>query len=457
MVDIDLSQLCRFTPKQLVATSTSDKHKYVLFGGSRGPGKSYWLRWALLRLVLIYRRYFGVPNPVVALFCEDYPVLRDRQIVKIKAEFPQAMGTVKSTQEAGLGFYLRGGGMIALRNLDDPSKYQSAEFAAIGVDELTKSSKETFDILRSSLRWPGIPSEWWKFLGATNPGGPGHLWVKSLWVDSVFPTEMEALAPQFAFVPALPDDNPYLEPAYWQMLESLPHALAQAWRYGSWDVFEGQVFAEWRRDLHVIEPDIVPATWTRWRAVDWGYRVPMCCLWFAKDPDSGRIWVYRELYESGLTDPEQAERIRQRTRGNERIQRTYADPSMWTPRTVERQTITSADVFRDYGVPLTKANNDRLIGKRRVHEALAYKMGNGEPVYEDGKPGLQVFTTCRNLIRTLPALPYDDTRVEDVDTDAEDHAYDALRYGLLGRVPGRRAKPKVPGDYWGAARGPVGG
>jgi len=148
-----------FLPKQWEAWDKIWLHRYVLYGGSRGPGKSYWLRRSLLSLH-IYWAAMGLRDVTTGLFCETYPELRDRQISKIKQEFPLWLGEVKSTQEAGLGFYIRedyGGGMIALRNLDDPSKYQSAEFAAIGVDELTKSTKQTFDILRGSLRWPGLP------------------------------------------------------------------------------------------------------------------------------------------------------------------------------------------------------------------------------------------------------------------------------------------------------------
>jgi hypothetical protein len=170
----------------------------------------------------------------------------------------------------------------------------------------------------------------------------------------------------------------------------------------------------------------------------------MCCLWLARDPDNGRTWVYRELYESGLTDPEQAERIREMTPDDERIVYTLADPSMWITRTTEKQAVSSAEVYQRYGVPLMRANNDRIPGWRRVHEALSLD--------GDETPMLQVMSTCRNLIRTLPALPYDPVRIEDVDTDAEDHAADTLRYGLSWRVAQHR--PPTPGkDMFGHVRG----
>lgn len=448
---VRFSELCRFTPKQELATSTARQFKYTLFGGSRGPGKSYWLRWFGLLLLLELKARFGVAAPVVGLFCEDYPILRDRQINKIEREFPPELGTLKATQEEGLGFHLHDGGLLALRNLDKPSKYQSAEFAGVLVDELTKNTLDTFNILRGSLRWAGVPDEWCKFAAATNPGSIGHLWVKDFWLDGLFPPEMESIAHQFAFVPALPDDNPHLDAAYWHMLETLPPDLARAWRWGDWDVFEGQVFGEWRRHLHEVEPFPIPEGARRWRAVDWGYAKPWCCFWLAKcrldfppySPEFERVIVYREAYGRGLTDPEQAERILDLTGDEELISWTLADPSMWTKRTVGKRAISSADVYRDHGVPLKKADNDRLGGKRRVHEALA--------LLPDGQPALLVFKTCRNLIRTLPALPYDEHRIEDVDTDAEDHPYDALRYGLSSPVP-EVVEPVTPKDYWGPAR-----
>jgi hypothetical protein len=421
--------MVKWTPKQAAATAEADAHRYTLFGGARGPGKSYWLRWYLLRYLLQCARH-NLRHVHVGLFCEDYPQLKDRQISKIEMEFPRWLGILQESRHSGLGFHLKpeyGGGVMALRNLDDPSKYQSAEFAAIGVDELTKNPVSTFDVLRGSLRWPGIRNV--RFVAASNPGGIGHLWVKAYWIDRTYPPEMERMANEFSFVRALPDDNPHLDQAYWSMLDTLPRDLARAWRWGEWDVFAGQVFGEWRRDRHVVLPYDIPEHWTRLRAVDWGRHSPWCCLWMARNPDSGRVVVYREAYETGLTDRQQAQRILDMTPPGERISMTYADPSMWTKKTFEDQTFSTADEYGSGGVHVTKADNDRLNGVRKVHTLLA-DLG-------DGLPGLQIFETCPNLIRTLPALVRDAVRSEDVDTDAEDHCYDALRYGLTAVRPAR--------------------
>ena len=436
------TELFNFFPKQLAACDAADTHEYTFYGGSRGPGKSYWLRWYCLQFLSVCKAY-GKRDVVVGLFCDTYKTLTDRQVSKIATEFPRSLGEVKDSKTHGLGFYLRdGGGVIALRNLDDPSKYQGAEFALIAVDELTKIKVETFNLLRGSKRWSGIKNT--RFIAAGNPGGIGHLWVKDYWIDKVYPPEMERLRDEFCFVPALPDDNPHLDKSYWQMLDTLPPTLAKAWRYGEWDVFEGQAFGQWRREKHVIEPIEIPSHWARFRGVDWGRANPFCCLWGAQDPDTGRVIIYRELYQTGLTDTQQARLIGANTPPSEKVNITYADPSMWTKKAFEDVTFSTADEYRKEGIILTKADNDRLTGKRKVDRML------GD--LPDGRPALQIFSTCANLLRTLPALPYDTTNAEDVDSEAEDHAYDALRY-LLTRV---NARPKarvevVKVDYAGAA------
>ncbi len=430
--------LANWTPKQRESVRAADNHRYVLYGGSRGPGKSYWLRWSLLRFLVRTFHDWHLRGVRVGLFCEDYPVLRDRQISKIKAEFAE-FGDIRENKTDGLGFFLKesdGGGMIALRNLDDPSKYKSSEFAAIGVDQLEQNSRETFDILRGSLRWPGI--EGTRFLAACNPGGIGHLWVKQLWVDRQFPPELADKANEFIFVRALPADNPHLAQSYWDELNSLPNSLRRAWVDGDWNVFAGQAFGEWRADVHVIKPFEIPAHWPRWRAVDWGFAQPMCCLWLTHNPDDFRHYVYRELYGTGWTDREQARRIKEMTSSAEHIRWTLADPSMWTQKSHEGLTFSTADEYRAEGVVLTPADNNRLNGIRRVREMLRVV---------DGKPGLRVFETCTNLIRTLPALPYSQVHVEDVDTKTEDHAYDAARYGVM-RAPQKPGRVQVQEDVY---------
>ena len=423
-LDID-TELLKFTPKQMVATRAADSHKYTLFGGSRGPGKSYWLRWYPVRKLLEYAER-GLTGVRFGLFCEDYPSLKDRQISKISVEFPEWLGDLKESKEHGLAYHLHdsyGGGIIALRNLDDPAKYQSAEFGGIAVDELTKNKLDTFNILRGSLRWPGIENP--NFIAATNPGGIGHAWVKKYFIDKDYPAELRPLADAFAFVQALPDDNPHLTPSYWHDLETLPPQLAKAWRYGDWGVFAGQVFKEFDMDRHVCRISDVPEAGSNIRGVDSGYTAPFCTLWGRKELSTGRIWIYREAYHKELTDREQAKLVRDMTTHDESISISFGDPAMWAAKNAGNIVTDAAKEFASMGVPLTKGDNNRVNGVRKIHRLLAN--------LPDGKPGLMIADTCPNLISQMQNLAASDKNPEDVDTNQEDHAYDALRY-LLSNV-----------------------
>src|SRR3990167_6055914 len=177
-------QVPQFQQKQLEAWNhlKSDQVKYLLYGGSAGGGKSYFLRWAaILWGFYLFERY-KTKGVTLGLFCEDYPTLKDRQITKIKREVPEEVGRLIETRDEGYIFESANREFtIMLRNLDDPAKYASVEFAAIFVDELTKNPVETFEDLRFRLRFPGLAHT--KFVAGTNPGSVGHAWVKKLWIE----------------------------------------------------------------------------------------------------------------------------------------------------------------------------------------------------------------------------------------------------------------------------------
>jgi hypothetical protein len=436
--EITIKQLVQWTPKQQQAVDACFSHRFILYGGARGGGKSRWLRWVLVFMLAYWSKFYGLRKIRVGLFCATYPELRDRQISKISAEFPAWLGEIKDTKEDGLCFFMKpayGSGIIALRNLDDPDKYKSAEFAIVAVDELTLvPSKETFDILRGSLRWPGIPEGHTLFLAATNPDGVGNLWVRTLWIERLFPPEMQQISEQFTFIQALPADNPHLDQQYWNDLRSQPPDVQRAWIEGDWYVFTGQVF-QLRPGVHIVTPFEIPEHWIRKAGTDWGYAKPFANLWGAQNPDNGRIVVYREAYETQLSDPRQAELIRNMEAPGEKVRIRYADPSMWAKKTQTNTPTSSADTYAAHGIYLTPAVNDRLNGKRKVDKLLA-------PM-ADGSPGLLIFLTCVNSARTIPSLVYDKTHYEDVNTDGEDHAYDALRYLLTdARDAAKKSAPQ---------------
>src|SRR5262249_622035 len=222
------------------------------------------------------------------------------------------------------------------------------------------------------------------------------------------------------------DDNPAgqrADPTYRLCLENEPEADRRAHLYGDWDVFAGQFFREWRRHRHVCEPFEIPQHWTHRRlAVDFGLGAPFCCLLFVRDEDAWhhdrvvRWYCYRELYGAGYRDDEQAELIADAIEG-ETFTVKVADPSMFN-RQPNGQSI--ASVYARAGVAVTRGNNDRIPGWQSVGRLLADQA--------DSRPGLILFSTCRNATRTFPSLVHDPSKVEDLDTTGEDHAADACRY-----------------------------
>lgn len=230
---VKFSELSKFLPKQKDAQEASKRFKFVLYGGSLGSGKSYWLRWMMVYWLMKLFAKYKMPGIRAGLFCEDYPSLNDRHLSKVRYEFPAWLGKYNEAKHEFTLAPEYGSGVIAFRNLDDPEKYLSVEFAIMGVDEINRNPIVTFRELRKRLRWSGIKEV--KFLAACNPRG--EAWVKNMWVKRMFPPE-ENEQYEFVFVPALPTDNPHLDASYWKSLESLPPAEKKAFLEGNWDSFD---------------------------------------------------------------------------------------------------------------------------------------------------------------------------------------------------------------------------
>ena len=434
MKEVSLRQLINPHPKQERFIQTVDQFKYSLYGGAKGGGKSFILRWIGIRLLLKWARE-GHKKVRGVLFCEDYPALKDRQVTKIQSEFPKWLGTLSDSNIEGLSFVLKpqfGSGVLALRNLDDPSKYASSEFAFAAVDELTKNERKVFDQLRSIIRWPGIEET--KFFAGTNPGEIGHEWVKKLFIDRNLSTE-DPLSNQVCFIPSLPTDNPYNAQTYLEELKRLPEKLRKAYLEGNWDVFEGQYFSEWDKNRHVCNPFPIPGEYKRFRSYDHGRTNPACCKWYALDYD-GRVWVYRELYLIGKNVDEIAFEINRLSEG-ETYQYSMADPAIFAKMGfVDRfggQTI--AETFARYGIQFLPASNRRIDGWNLMHRYLNWS--------QFSPPKLTYFNNCVNSIRTIPTLIHDELKPEDLDSSGEDHSADTDRYFLMSLHERKSMLPKT--------------
>ena len=443
---LTLASLFSRNSRQLAAWKAQCDKRFLLYGGAASGGKSFFLRWWAVGYLIMLAE-LGITRAHVGLFCEDYPSLRDRQISKIEMEFPRELGHLR--QGDTRDFILNesfGGGRILLRNLDDPSKYLSAEFAGVGVDELTRNKERMFHFLRSRLRWPGVARP--RFVGATNPGGEGHAWVKKFWIDREYPAELRALADEFVFVPAKASDNPYITEQYHEDLLTLPPDMAKAYAEGSWDMFEGQYFTVWQPERHVGRrqgSDIVSKHdgkvyriepwWPKWLSLDWGFDHEFAAHWHTTAPD-GRHITYREWVANGLTPRMLGEGLAERSVDadgrQEKIIQFFIGPDAFADRTGES---TIAELIRDVAcrgnrlpVP-AEASTDRVGGWQLLFQLLEADQW-------------LIAENCNRLIACLPSLIHDkDKKPEDVKKVDGDDPADGARYGMYSRL-GPAAVPK---------------
>ena len=429
--------------EEFLAASEQD----VLYGGAAGGGKSF----ALLADPL---RYCHNPNHRGLLLrrtLDELTELIDKSRQLYTKAFPGA-----KFRESKSTWHFPSGATLWFTYLDrdkDVTRFQGQAFNWIGIDEITQyPTPYVWDYLRSRLR--STDPELQKSLNmrcTANPGGVGGWWVKKMYIDSrtentafpaydldtmkpfVWPNGHEkAGQPLFyrKFVPARLTDNPHLmaDGQYEAMLRSLPEVERKRLLEGDWDVAEGAAFPEFARSRHVVEPYDLPTNWPRIRAADYGYASPSCVLWGAIDWDNN-IWVYRELYAKHLTAEQLADKILEAEQLDPIPHYTVLDSSCWN-KTGFGPSI--AEVMMRQGVRWTPSDRNRIQGKMEVHRRLA-----DDPYSQE--PRLRIFSNCQHIIKQLAGIPLSKTNSEDVDTKAEDHAYDALRYMAMTRMSGYAA------------------
>ncbi len=397
----------------------------VLYGGAKGGGKSY-------ALIIEALRQINIPGYRGIIFRRTFPRLQEL-IDRSKDIFPK-LGATYSGQEHKWTF--PSGAIIRFghcQNAGDERNYNGHEYAFMGFDQLEEflESQYLFICAQNRSTTPGVKC----YVRSTaNPGSVGHAWVKKRFIDnkeysktysvSFNLPDGSTVSRTSAFIRATVYDNKILmklQPQYLATLHSLPEREREALLNGNWDVFEGQYFSEFDRDKHVIKPFNVPSDWRRFCMGDYGFTAPSAVYWAAIAPNSD-IYIYRELYQSGLTYTALAQEMRRRTPKSEIIGYSSFDPSIWNKHGSTGES--GADQFFKAGWPVMKGDNNRVNGWGRVREFLS------DP---QGKPHLFISEDCVNLVRTLPSLVHDKHDVEDVDSACDDHGPDALRYGLMTR------------------------
>lgn len=446
----------RKTPLKIAVGEPNEKQRmfmladkrHIAFGGARGGGKSWAVR---AKAKLMCMRYPGIRILIVR---RTYPELYNNHINILRKEM---FGIAKYNDKEKIMTFPTGSTIsfsycAADKDLD---RLQGVEYDIIFLDEATQLSEYQMRAIVACVR---AVNDYPKRVYYTcNPGGKGHSYIKRLFIDRKY-NEGENPS-DYAFIQSLVTDNTALmeaDPEYVRQLEALPEKLRKAWRYGDWNIFEGQFFEDFiddpehyedRRWTHVIKPFDIPSTWKIYRSYDFGYNKPFSCAWWAVDYD-GVIYRILELYgctknpdegvkwtpEKQFSEISRMEREHKWLKGKQ-IQ-GVADPSIWD----RSRGDSVADTASKYGIWFTPGDNKRIAGWMQMHYRFAFD--------ENGYPMMYIFENCKAFIRTLPLLVSSDTNPEDLDTAQEDHAADEARYFCMSRPisPREAVTKKIIGD-----------
>lgn len=424
--------------------------RYVGYGGARGGGKSWFVRWKAILMCMNY------PGIKILITRKTYRELLNNHILPLQG----ILGDLARYNKSDKCFKFPNGSSIWFgycANEGDLGQYQGAEYDVWFADEAGQFMESWLTAIDACIR--GVNDFPKRTYYTLNPGGPSHGYFKRLFVDQRY---MDAEHPEdYEFIQALCTDNVALmesQPEYMRSLEKLPPKIREAWLYGRWDVYEGQFFEEFRlepdrakcaeagitveeameqgRWTHVIKPLDLNAGnrrgWQIYRSYDFGYAKPFSCAWWAIDYD-GTIYRILELY--GCTDTPNEGVKWTPDRQFEEIARTeqqhpwlrgrniqgVADPAIWDASRGE----SIAETAARYGVYFTPGDHERIAGWMQCHYRLQFD--------ENGYSRCYIFEGCDGFIRTIPLLMYDAHKVEDLDSTMEDHIADEWRYMCMSR------------------------
>lgn len=442
------------------------KERYVAYGGARGGGKSWAIRTKAVLLCLNW------PGIVCMIVRKTYPELEANHIKHfrkmLRTGHPNKKERLANYNDSKKEITFPNGSQILFRYCDaekDVDRFQGTETDVLFLDESTLLSEEQITKIDACVRGTGgFPH---RTYFTCNPGGKSHAWHKRLFIDRRF--EGTERPEDYVFIPARVTDNYALmkaDPKYIETLRALPKKLRDMWLDGSWDVFAGQFFEEFRTEpqpdkcveagitaeeaklqrrwVHVIDPVDpeygVPHGWTIMRSYDFGYNKPFSLAWWAVDYD-GVLYRILELYgctgqpNEGVrwTPDEQFRKAREIERTHpwlkgRRIRDGVADPAIWDASRGE----SIAETAERYGIYFQKGDHERMAGWMQCHYRLQFD--------ENGYPRCYIFRNCEAFIRTIPLLLYDETHPEDLDTEGEDHVADEWRYLCMTRP----VKPVLP-------------
>ncbi|MBZ0145134.1 MAG: terminase family protein, partial [Rhodocyclaceae bacterium] len=272
----------------------------LLYGGAAGGGKSFWLRVELLSWMT------QVPGVQCYLFRRTYPELVQNHLegpsgfLSLLAPWTKTRVAKVNLTDLTIEFPATGSKtyLCHCQHEKDVYRYQGSEIHVLAFDELTHFTRPIYTFLRGRVRLgglqvpPHLASRLPRIIAGTNPGGVGHNWVRSEWIDPAppfaawrAPDESGGMLRQF--IPALLEDNPTLQsndPNYRKRLEGLDNpALVRAMLEGSWDIVAGGALDDvWSLGRHVVPHFAIPRGWSLDRSFDWGSSKPFSVGWWAE-------------------------------------------------------------------------------------------------------------------------------------------------------------------------------